>query len=46
MDEYEATKAEEDSLKAQKDDCQRKCDRAQSLIVKLANENENWKVNL
>lgn len=42
MDEFEATKAEEDRLKAQKDDCERKHKRAGSLIEKLADENKTW----
>lgn len=46
MDEYQATKTEEDRLKAQKDDCEKKFKRAGSLIEKLANENVNWQVSL
>ena len=46
MDEFEATKAEEDRLKAQKDDCERKHKRAGSLIEKLASENINWQNSL
>lgn len=46
MDEYEATKAEEDRLKAQKDDCEKKYKRAGSLIEKLASENINWQHSL
>jgi len=46
MDEFEATKAEEDRLKAQKDDCEKKCDRAKSLIEKLNIENKNWEISL
>lgn len=46
MDEFEATKAEEDRLKAQKDDCERKHKRAGSLIEKLASENVNWQSSL
>ena len=46
MDEFEATKAEEDRLKAQKDDCEKKCDRAKSLIEKLKEENKNWEISL
>ena len=42
MDEFEATKAEEDRLKNQKDDCEKKFKRAGSLIEKLAGENVNW----
>jgi dynein heavy chain len=46
MDEFEATKAEEDRLKSQKDDCERKFKRAGSLIDKLAGENVNWQSSL
>lgn len=46
MDEFEETKAEEERLKAQKDDCEKKCERAKSLIDKLSEENKNWKVSL
>jgi hypothetical protein len=46
MDEFEATKAEEDRLKAQKDDCEKKFKRAGSLIEKLAGENVNWQSSL
>lgn len=46
MDEFEATKAEEEKLKAQKDDCEKKYKRAGSLIEKLAGENVNWKHSL
>lgn len=46
MDEFEATKAEEDRLKAQKDDCEKKFKRAGSLIEKLAGENVNWQNSL
>ena len=42
MDEYEATKAEEERLKAQKDDCEKKFKRAGSLIEKLKGEKESW----
>jgi len=42
MDEFEATKAEEDRLKTQKDDCDRKHKRAEQLITKLASEKVNW----
>lgn len=42
MDEFEATKSEEEKLKAHKDDCEKKCIRAGSLIEKLASENVNW----
>ena len=42
MDEFETTKSEEDRLKAQKDDCERKAKRAESLIDKLKSENESW----
>ena len=46
MDEFEATKAEEDRLKAQKDDCEKKCERAKSLIEKLKEENKSWEISL
>ena len=46
MDEFEATKAEEDRLKNQKDDCERKFKRAGSLIEKLAGEKINWQNSL
>lgn len=46
MDEFEATKAEEDRLKSQKDDCEKKFKRAGSLIEKLAGENVNWQNSL
>lgn len=42
MDEFETTKNEEEKLKAQKDDCEKKYKRAGSLIDKLASENINW----
>jgi hypothetical protein len=42
MDEFEATKAEEDRLKLDKDNSERKFKRAGSLIEKLASENINW----
>jgi dynein heavy chain len=46
MDEFEATKAEEERLKTNKDDCERKYKRAGSLIEKLASENINWQSSL
>jgi dynein heavy chain len=46
MDEFEATKAEEDKLKAQKEDCEKKFKRANSLIEKLASEKISWQVSL
>lgn len=46
MDEFDATKAEEERLKAQKDDCEKKHKRAGSLIEKLAGENVNWQKSL
>ena len=46
MDEYETTKAEEERLKAQKDDCEKKFKRAGSLIEKLKNEKGNWQTSL
>lgn len=42
MDEFEKTKAEEDKLKTQKEDCERKFKRAGSLIEKLEGENTSW----
>lgn len=42
ISDFEAAKAEEERLKNQKDDCVRKCNRAQDLTGKLANEKENW----
>ena len=46
MDEFEATKAEEDRLKAQKEDCEKKLKRAGSLIEKLSDEKKSWKSSL
>ena len=46
MDEFEATKAEEDKLKAQKEDCEKKFKRANSLIEKLAGEKVSWQSSL
>ena len=46
MDEFEATKSEEDRLKNQKDDCEKKFKRAGSLIEKLAGEKINWQNSL
>jgi dynein heavy chain len=46
MDEFEATKSEEDRLKAQKDDCDRKHKRAEQLISKLASEKTSWQQSL
>ena len=46
MDEFEATKNEEEKLKAQKEDCEKKYKRAGSLIEKLASENINWQNSL
>jgi len=42
ISDFEGAKVEEERLKAQKDDCVRKCNRAQDLTGKLANEKENW----
>lgn len=46
MDEFEATKSEEDRLKNQRDDCEKKAKRASSLIEKLAGERTNWQTSL
>jgi len=46
VDELEATQAEETRLRNEKDDCERKVDLAKALINGLANERENWKVDL
>ena len=46
MDEFEATKSEEERLKTDKDNCERKYKRAGSLIEKLASENINWQSSL
>jgi dynein heavy chain len=46
VDELEATQQEETRLRNEKDDCERKVDLAKSLINGLANERENWKVDL
>ena len=46
VDELESTQAEETRLRNEKDDCERKVDLAKSLINGLANERENWKVDL
>lgn len=46
VDELEATQTEENRLRNEKDDCERKVDLAKSLINGLANERENWKVDL
>ncbi len=46
VDEFEAAKAEEEKLKNEKDDCEKKLKRAESLTEKLASENQNWKVSL
>jgi predicted nucleic acid-binding Zn-ribbon protein len=42
MDEFEATKSEEERLKNQKDDCEKKFKRAGSLLEKLADEKISW----
>lgn len=42
ISDFEAAKAEEEKLKQQKDDCVRKCQRAQELTGKLDNEKGNW----
>lgn len=46
VDELEATQAEETRLRNEKEDCERKVDLAKALINGLANERENWKVDL
>ena len=46
MDEFEATKSEEERLRTDKDNCERKYKRAGSLIEKLASENINWQSSL
>lgn len=46
MDEFEAAKAEEDRLKTQKDDCDRRHKRAEQLITKLDSEKTSWKEQL
>ena len=42
MDEFEATRAEEERLKNKKEDCERKHKRADQLITKLAGEKASW----
>ncbi len=42
----EATVAEETSLRANKDNCERKVELAKALITGLAEERENWKEDL
>jgi dynein heavy chain len=46
VDELEATQAEENRLRSEKDDCERKVELAKALINGLAAERENWKVDL
>lgn len=46
VDALEETQNEETRLRNEKDDCERKVDLAKSLINGLANERENWKVDL
>jgi len=46
MEEFEITKAEEDRLKAQKEDCDKKHKRAEQLITKLAGEKKTWEESL
>jgi len=46
MDEFTATKQEEERLKAQMEDCNKKFERANSLIEKLGSENKIWEVEL
>ena len=42
VDELEATQAEENRLRSEKDDCERKVELAKALINGLAAERENW----
>ena len=46
VDALEETQNEETRLRNEKDDCERKVDLAKSLINGLANERENWKIDL
>lgn len=46
VEELEATQAEETRLRNNKDDCERKVELAKALITGLADERENWKVDL
>jgi dynein heavy chain len=46
VDELEATQAEETRLRNEKEDCERKVELAKALIGGLANERENWKIDL
>ena len=46
VDELTETQNEENRLRAQKEDSERKLDLAKALINGLANERENWKVDL
>jgi len=46
VDALEETQNEETRLRNEKDDCERKVDLAKALINGLANERENWKVDL
>lgn len=46
MSDFEAAKSEEERLKAQKEDCVRKCTRAQELTGKLETEKGNWQEEL
>jgi dynein heavy chain len=46
MEQLADTQAEESRLRANKDDCERKVELAKALITGLADERENWKVDL
>jgi dynein heavy chain, axonemal len=46
VDQLEATQAEETRLRNEKDNCERKVELAKALITGLADERENWKVDL
>jgi dynein heavy chain, axonemal len=46
VDQLTATQNEENRLRSEKDDCERKVDLAKALINGLAAERENWKVDL
>jgi dynein heavy chain len=46
VDELEATQSEETRLRNEKEDCERKVELAKALINGLANERENWKIDL
>lgn len=46
VDELEATQAEENRLRSEKDDCERKVELAKALINGLANERVSWQKDL